>query len=115
MWDYTSLGDPRAQYRRDGIHLTHRPLEEKYKIGVGHPLGPVTYENNGVTFVKKFPVDTTKEYPDGNVSYEAFFSKYMTEMESLSPLHTLQPGQWMEHQETLTLLHRESDGKEGTL
>lgn len=115
MWDYTSLGDPRATYTRERITLRHLPIEDKYKIGVGHPFGPVRYENGNTVFVKEFPILPEKEYPDGNVSYEAFFSKYMTEMESLSPLHTLQPGQWMEHQETLTLLRKEPDGKEGTL
>lgn len=99
MWDYTSLGDPRAEYRRDGIRLTHRPLEEKYKIGVGHPLGPVTYENNGVTFVKKFSVDSTKEYPDGNVSFETFMCKHMVEIESLSPLMTIPAGENREYRE----------------
>ena len=104
MWDYTSLGDSRAEYRRDGIRLTHRPLEEKYKIGVGHPCGPVRYANNGVTFVKKFPVDTTKEYPDGNVSFETFMCKHMVEIESLSPLGRIEPGAAMEHTEHWYLL-----------
>lgn len=104
MWDYTSLGDERAEYRRDGIRLTHRPMEQKYKIGVGHPNAPVRYENNGVTFVKKFDVDTNKEYPDGNVSFEAFMCKHMVEIESLSPLGSVAPGQTMEHRERWELV-----------
>lgn len=103
MWDYTSLGDPRAEYRRDGIRLTHHPLAEKYKIGVGHPCGPVRYSNNGVTFIKKFYVDTAKEYPDGNVSFETYMCKHMVEIESLSPLEIISPGAAMEHTEVWCL------------
>jgi len=99
MWDYTSLGDPRAEYRRDGIRLRHKPLEERYKIGVGHPYGPVRYENRGVTFAKKFPIDLAAAYPDGNVSYETFMCRHMVEMESLSPMAVIEPGTGLEHTE----------------
>lgn len=107
MWDYTSLGDPRAEYRRDGICLKHEPLEQKYKIGVGHPFGPVTYENRGVIFEKHFSVEKDKEYPDANVSYETFMCKHMVEMESLSPLVKLSAGEKTEHQEIWKLRRSE--------
>lgn len=103
MWDYTNLGDPRASYTRDQIQITHLPMEERYKIGVGHPFGPVSYENGDTVFVKYFSVDTTKAYPDGNVSFETFFSKYMVEVESLSPLVTIQPGESEDYTEILEL------------
>lgn len=104
MWDYTSLGDPRVTYTREQITIRHLPLDTKYKIGVGHPYGPVRYENRGVAFVKHFEIDPDREYPDANVSYETFFSKYMAEMESLSPLGCIKPGESMEHREILELI-----------
>lgn len=104
MWDYTSLGDDRAEYRRDGIRLTHRPVEQKYKIGVGHPYGPVHYTNNGITFVKEFDVRPELEYPDANVSFETFMCKHMVEIESLSPLAAIAPGASLEHTEVWCLL-----------
>lgn len=103
MWDYTSLGDDRAEYRRDGITLTHRPIDRKYKIGVGHPHGPVRYKNNGVTFIKEFDVRSELEYPDANVSFETFMCKHMVEIESLSPLMTIAPGETGEHKEVWRL------------
>ncbi len=106
MWDYTSLGDPRAHYTRDEIRLTYMPLDEKYKIGVGHPSEPVRYENNGVVFVKQFTVEPNRLYPDANVSYETFFSKYMVEMESLSPLVKIPSGEFSEHTETWQLIRK---------
>lgn len=107
MWDYTSLGDPRVTYTRDQIRIQHLPIDEKYKIGVGHPYGPVRYENGDTVFIKHFTVQPEKVYPDANVSFETFFSKYMAEVESLSPLETLMPGESVEHREVLELLHKE--------
>jgi mannose-6-phosphate isomerase class I len=62
MWDYTSLGDERAKYERSKIVITHLPLDTKYKIGVGHPISPVRYENgktsdNNEANCKLFKVD----------------------------------------------------------
>lgn len=102
-WDYTSYGDPRLKCQRDLITLTHLPLEERLKIGVGHPISPVRYELGDTVFLKHFTVDRSLTYPDSNVSYETFFSKYMLEMESLSPLGVINKGEAMEHREVLEL------------
>lgn len=110
MWDYTSLGDPRVTYTRDQIVIRHQPLEEKYKIGVGHPYGPVRYENGDTVFVKHFRVETDKTYPDANVSFETFCSRYMMEIETLSPLGNILPGGTMEHTETWELLPKDKKG-----
>ena len=72
-------------------------------MGIGHPISPVRYEMEDVVFYKHFTVDRAKTYPDSNVSYETFFSKYMLEMESLSPLGTINKGEAMEHTEVLEL------------
>lgn len=102
-WYYTDLGDVRAKYTREEITLTHIPIEEKYKIGVGHSNGQVWYENKGVIFGLSFPVEPDKEYPDGNVSYETFLCKHMVEMESLSPCMRILPGECIEHCEVWEL------------
>lgn len=102
-WYHTDLGDVRAKYAKDEITLTHMPLDEQFKIGIGHPDGRVWYENDGVTFVLNFPVETGKEYPDGNVSYESFMCKHMVELESLSPYAEILPGESMEYQEVWEL------------
>ena len=99
MWDYTNLGDKRAEYKRESITLRHEPLEEKYKIGVGHPAGPVTYTNKGVVFEKTFPICSDLAYPDGDVSFETFMCKHMVEVETLSPYGELFPGDTMNYRE----------------
>lgn len=106
MWDYTNLGDPRVTYTRDQIVIRHLPIDDRYKIGVGHPYGPVYYENSNTVFVKHFSVLPGEVYPDANVSYETFCSRHMMELESLSTLETVLPGQSKEHRETWELLHK---------
>ncbi len=103
MWDYTNLGDERAHYTRDGIVLTHLPIDQRYKIGVGHPFGPVRYENGDTVFIKHFKVNREGNYPDGNVSYEAYLNKYFAEMESLSELFEILPDESAEYEEILEL------------
>ena len=102
-WDYTSYGDERIKYTREQVTITHLPIDARLKIGFGHSISPVRYEVGGVVFLKHFTVDRSKVYPDTNFSYEAFFSKYMTEMESLSPLGVIGKGESMTHTEVLEL------------
>lgn len=103
MWSYTDLGDHRAKYSRDEILLTHEPIEQRYKIGVDRPNGPVRYENKGVAFEKEFPVSEGDTYPDKDVSYETFMCKHMVEIESLSPLVRIPADQKQYHSEVWRL------------
>lgn len=93
-WSYTDLGDYRVKYSRDEILLSHEPVPQKYKIGIDRPDRPVWYENRGVIFEKDFPVNPKENvYPDKDVCYETYMCQYMVEMESLSTLHTIAPGE----------------------
>jgi len=106
MWDYTSLGDERVKYGRELITLSHKPVLQKYKIGVGHPNGPVTYENKGVIFEKLYEINPNLEYPDGGVSFETFMCRHMVEIESLSPLFDVKAGEQVEFCENWRLKKR---------
>lgn len=99
FWDHTNMGDPRATYLKDEIILSHRPTKELYKLGVSQIRAPAWYENHGVIFQKDCSVTDGIIYPDNNVSYETFLCDYMVEMESLSPLYTIAPGETREHTE----------------
>ncbi|MBR3895299.1 MAG: hypothetical protein IKJ35_09195 [Clostridia bacterium] len=106
-WDHTSLGDERATYEKERIVIRHLPIDKRYKIGVGHPAGPVRYVNRGVIFEKSYDFKKEAVYPDGDVSFESFFCRHMAEIESLSPLYTVAPGESAEHQETWKLFRAE--------
>ena len=102
-WHYTNLGDERAKYSHEEITLTHTQIEQKFKIGIGHPCGKVTYENRGVTFSVDYLIEEDEHYPDGEVSYETFMCAHMVEMETLSPLFKIAPGAIAEHCEVWEL------------
>lgn len=104
IWDHSSLGDPRASYFKDKIVLTWQNVDRRYKLGVGHPVWPVRYENGDTVFVKHCELQKDRAYPDGGMSFETFLSNYMVEVESLSPLYTLKPGERATHDEVWTLL-----------
>ncbi len=103
LWDHTNFGDPRATYLKDEIILSHRRSKNVYKIGVSRINGPAWYENHGVIFEKDFAVTDGIPYPDNQVSYETFLCDYMVEMESLSPLYRIAPGEAREHTEVWRL------------
>lgn len=103
VWDHTSLADVRAQYRKDEIILTNMPTDERYKIGVGHPDGSVSYELSWATFQKSYEIKENGRYPDGEVSFETFLCRYTTEIESLSPIYTLKAGESAFHTEVWRL------------
>ena len=102
-WDHTCLGDERVTYEKEQIVIRHLPIDKRYKIGVGHPVGPVRYLNRGVIFEKSYDIKEDGIYPDGNVSFETFFCRHMAEIESLSPLYTVAPSESAEHTETWKL------------
>ena len=105
-WDYTNLGDPRATYTREQIRIEQAPFESPYKIGVGHPLSPVRYENGNTVFKKYFDVQHDRLYPDANVSLEVYVSSHMLELESLAPLVSLAKNEEAEHTEVWELLRK---------
>ena len=111
LWDYTNLGDERASYTKEEIILRSLDVDGKYKIGLRHPVSPIRYEVNGYTFLKSFEVKSGEAYPDSGVSYETFLSRYMTEMESLSPMVRLNYGEVAEHKETWELSLSAEDKK----
>lgn len=107
-WDYTNLSDDRLQFSREEIKMTQRASDRRCKIGVGHPAGPVTYENGNTVFVKRIPLDPERAYPDGGVSFEGFLSDHMVEVEGLSPLKRVAHGKSVSYRE-IWELHRKNE------
>lgn len=99
MWHHSSLSDERLSFKKDKIVLEWRDIDLPLKIGVGHPSDCVSYARGENTFFVNYNVQSSAEYPDGGVSYETFLSKYMVEVESLSPVYTLRRGESAEHTE----------------
>ena len=103
MWPYTDFADPRLNFGRKYICLTQDPAcEGPTKLGYFNPFGWGAYFNLDQLFIKRFqagdPANISR-YPDFGCSYETFSNESMTEMETLSPLTVLQPGETALHTE----------------
>ncbi len=105
LWTYSKMNDPRVTWLDKYIMLDQdTEATTKFKIGLPVPAGWAAYANFGQLFVKRFDFIEEADYPDfGLCSYETYTDKDMAEMESLSPLWLVEPGDAIEHIEVWEL------------
>lgn len=100
VWPYTDFTDPRWSFEKDSIRLA---VDENFKgaqkFGVLNRQGWATYECNGLRFTKKTEFVDGPVYPDMNSNFEFYTDGGFVEIETLSPLHTLEPGAFLTHME----------------
>jgi hypothetical protein len=102
LWPFFDFKDPRWSFGSQYITLRQDPNKGPTKIGLAHKLGWVGYLNGGTLFVKRFPYEEGKTFPDGGVNFETFTNQDMLEMESLGPMTRLPAGssvEWIERWE----------------
>jgi len=105
LWPYAKMNDPRVYWGDKYIILKQDPnTEAPFKFGINNEDGWAAYFNHGNLFIKKFPHFMGAKYPDFGVSYETYTTDFMLEMESLSPLTLLQPGETISHIEEWELI-----------
>jgi hypothetical protein len=104
LWSYAKFSDPRyrfgdrlAQVDQSKIGpvptgATGRRSDES-KVAVDSTQGWAAYLVGGTLYLKRFPHDATGTYPDGGSTIEIYSSGEFLEVEQLSPLTTLKPGQ----------------------
>ena len=103
-WPYTDMTDSR--WRFDSEYITLRQTHDggPTKLGLAHKEKWVAYVNGETLFVKTFDFVEGATYTDFGCNFETFSNEEMLEIESLSPLRTLQPGEAVEHTEKWYLL-----------
>jgi hypothetical protein len=100
VWAYTDMTDPRWFWGQKYILLRQDPKKTlPQKIGASVPDGWAAYCRDNHLFVKIFPYQPEKEYPDLGSSAELFTNADILEVETLGPLVRLEPGQSIEHAE----------------
>lgn len=94
LWPYTDLSDPR--YRMSGKYLQLRcdmVSENATKIGLLNKQGWAAYFTEEALFIKRFEYDEEAQYPDYGCNCEFFTRMDFLEIESVGPLHLVQPGE----------------------
>lgn len=62
------------------------------------------YQSENLVFQKRFLHNVNAAYPDGGVSFECYVTGDYLELETLSPLYRIAPGDSVRHVENFSLL-----------
>ncbi|MEI8107179.1 MAG: hypothetical protein WCI46_05120 [Verrucomicrobiota bacterium] len=100
LWPYTDSSDDRWRWGREFITLRQTPHSSPAKIGLRHRQGWVGYLLGSSFFLKTVAFEENATYPDFGCNYETFTNAQMLELETLSPLRTLQTGESLAHTES---------------
>ncbi len=111
MWPYTDLSDPR--WRLLPRHITLRQDPEAagspQKIGSFCEDTWCAYVWNGYVFHKSSQGYPNMDYPDLGCSFELFTNRDMLELETLSPIVSLDPGECVRHEEEWTVTRQSAE------
>jgi len=105
LWSYASVNDPRLSMADDFITIKALPSLPPLKIGYANGAGWIAYIRNSLLFIKRFPPLSNQSYPDLGCNVESYIGDSFIELESLSPLTLVDPGQSLHHIETWEILH----------
>jgi len=103
LWPYTDTSDDRWRWGREFITLRQTPHSSPTKLGLAHRMKWVGYLTRHALFIKTFGYEEGATYPDFGCNFETFSNAQMLEIETLSPLRTLAPGESVSHTESWRL------------
>jgi hypothetical protein len=93
LWSYTNLQDTRWQFGQKTISFRQDPENsDPQKIGLSRSGGWLAYLNHRQAFVKKCAFIENQPYPDEGSAFEIYADHKCVELETLSPLTTIEPG-----------------------
>jgi len=116
LWSYTKMGDPRLTWGNDFIQIQQDPnSDSRQKVGLLNKLGWCAYYNDGCVFIKRYDFSTDGQYPDYQSNTEVYTDSNTFELETLSPLEVVDPGNYLEHKENWYLFKTELDSSEETI
>ena len=107
LWPYSNPKDQRLHWGQRFLTLDHSKssgLERSsFKIGVDNLVGWAAYALDGLALLKRYVHNTRTPYPDFGASFETYLNADFLEMETLSPLTTIRPGETLRHVENFSL------------
>ncbi len=105
LWPYTKMNDHRVWWGERYITVKQDPnCAPPFKFGTNNEFGWAAYFNHNQVFIKQFMHELDMTYPDSGASYETYTTDFMLEMESLSPMLKVEPGEELDHMESWYLV-----------
>lgn len=109
LWPYNVMTDKRFFMDDDYVGLAQdTEAALAFKIGVNNTNGVAVCANHGTALRITAPYIPGASYPDNGCSMEMYSCNNFLEVETLSPLYTLKPGEACEHTETWELFEEPS-------
>lgn len=109
LWPYSKIQDPRVYWGDRFVTVRQDPtISEPFKAGWNNQRGWAAYVKKNVAFLKHYVHNAQAVYPDNGASCEVYMVGDYTELETLSPLYHIEPGDTVRHVENLTLLRIDS-------
>lgn len=104
VWPYSNMADERVLWGKDFITLQQKtPCDGPFKVGTNNEKGFAILVNKGQAMRFGFTMDLQAEYPDYGCSFETYTNELMLEVETLSPIQDVAPGESVVHTETWSL------------
>lgn len=104
LWPYSSVADPRFELTDGEIRVTATDDPGFFKVGCLNHSGEVLYTLDGVTLRKRFTPEPNAEHPDFGCNVEVYVRAEFLELETLSPLRDVEPGESIVHVEEWELV-----------
>lgn len=102
LWPYTDVKDERLTITNDQVTLQQKNIAQPIKVGMSIKQA-VTVKTKGLKFTLDFDYLEGERYPDYECNVESYTNNIMLEIETLSPLYELQPGETKTHVERWNL------------
>jgi hypothetical protein len=99
MWPYTDMCDKNIQWMKDRIQVKI-DFNVSFKVGFPNPRGWLAYIVNNTLFIKRSTYFAQETYCDFGSSSECYADNRFVELETLSPMKLLEPGESITHVET---------------
>lgn len=99
FWPYTDVRDERASLGNKFLLVRQDKGKTPFMFGQPNESGWAAYIVRNQFFVKYFDFEKQAKYPDYGCSYESYCCDFMMEIESLSPLRVVEPGDCSQHVE----------------
>ena len=110
LWPGTDFHDERLSFGSRFMTVRHDKNNEKpLKIGLNNPLGWACYANGDTALIKRYVHTPSAPYPDYGCSSETYMCKDFLEMQTVSPLYSLDPGEGIRHVENLFLIKKPAE------
>lgn len=98
VWPYAKMTDPRVYFGERFVTIrTDRKNTDPFKFGYPDEYRWAALFHDNMCFVKTFDFCENAIYPDRGCNLECYVQDWGAEMEDLSPLKILQPGETYEH------------------